>query len=60
MEGKESEAGKQTGREWKQSELAVRLGVVQEFVLLQPGQVNADEGNQEDVGIQVAVQREAS
>ena len=59
MEGKESEAGEQTGGQRNGGELALRLRIRGQGVLLEPREVHADEGDEENVGVKVAVQGEA-
>ena len=56
MKGKESDAGEQTGGEGKRGELAVGLRIRGHGILFEPGEVQADEGDQEDVGIELAME----
>jgi len=58
MQGKESEDGKNTGGERDRGELTVGCRVVAELVLLSPCQVQADERDQENIGIDFTVECE--
>ena len=55
VSGEEEEAG----GEREGGEFAIGLGIRWQGVLFQPSQVKADERDQENVGIQLAVEREA-
>src|ERR1017187_1622761 len=50
---------KKAGGEREGGEFAAGLGVGGQGVLFEPGQVEADEGDQEDVGIEVAMESKA-